>query len=172
MKYWFFGLLLCGVFSGLTGCSNSAGGPSTAGEALLLETEPADALDVVELKTNLIAGLAAGEVSIVGRVGSGQEETWDPDQASFMIRDVNLTVESHDHGAGGHDNCKFCQEANARALESMALVQVVDESGSVIQTNAQGLLGLKENHIIVATGEGEIQDGTLVFNAKKVYIRR
>lgn len=165
--------LLAGLFAlaSAVGCSNSVGGPTAEGKAVLLSAEPAGAQHVDELKSGLITGLVSGEVAVVGRVGSGHEETWDTDQASFLIRDLNLKTEAHDHG-GNHENCNFCKEAKAKELESMALVRVVDSEGHIIATDARKLLGLKENHIIVASGEGEIDNGTFVFNAKRIYIRR
>ena len=162
--------IVCLAITSVLGCSSSVGGPTAEGKAILVAAEPNDAHHVVELKAGLISGQISGEVAMVGRVG-GQDETWDIDQASFMIRDLNLVTEAHDHAAD-HDNCNFCKEAKAKELESMALVRVVDSSGNVIGTDARKLLGLKNNHIIVVTGEGEIDNGTFVFNAKQVYIRR
>lgn len=151
------------------GCSASTS-PTPEGMAVLLESEPADALGVNDLKANLLTGLVTGECTIVGRVVGEDEESFDASQAVFMIRDLDLKVEEHDE-AGDHSDCKFCQAAKAEAMESTGLVRVVDESGAIIQTDVRKLIGIKPNHIIVATGEGVMEDGTLEFNAKRVFIR-
>lgn len=159
------------AISSIAGCSATNTGPAAAGKAFLLSAEPENAEGIVSLKSGLITGLNTGDQSVlVGRVGGGENETWDPDQAVFLVRDLDLVIEKHDHG-DNHDNCKFCQAAKAKELESMALVRIVDESGKVIAMDARQLLGLKEEHIIVAEGDGAIEDGTFVFDAKKIFIR-
>jgi hypothetical protein len=167
--YRFMGCLLLLNFISVCGCTNS-GGPSVEGKAVLLSSEPDSPMGIVKLKSALTTGLAPIEAVIVGRVGGGQNETWDPDQAAFLVRDLDLQIESHEHSGDG-DNCKFCQAEKAKELEKMALVRVVDESGNVIGVDARQLLGLKENHIIVAAGSGSIDDGTFVFDASKIFIR-
>ena len=99
-------------------------------------------------------------------------ETWDESRAAFVVRDMSLKMESHDHG-GDRDNCKFCQADKAKEIEAMAQVQIVDDRGNVVSTDARTLLGLKENHIVVAQGKGDVDDvGNFVFSATKVYVRR
>lgn len=152
------------------GCTNATG-LSGEGKAVLLSAEPASSMGVVELKSLITTGLAPNEAVLLGRVGGGQNETWDPDQAAFLVRDLDLQVKSHDH-AGDHADCKFCQAERAKELEAMALVRVVDADGQVIPTDARELLGLKDNHIIVAQGQGSIDEGTFVFNASRIFIRQ
>ena len=54
----------------------------------------------------------------------------------------------------------------------MTLVRMVDETGAVIQTDARELLGLKQNQVVAAQGEGMLDEhGGLVFDAVKVFIR-
>ena len=158
----------------LLGCAGNGDGPSESGKSYLLSTEPSPSLGVVELKTSLTSGLAAeGETAIIiGRVGGGQNPTWDTSQASFLLRDLKLEIQSHDHG-GDHENCKFCQAEKAKELESMALLQVVDANDKVVSTDARKLLGVKEDDVIVAQGVGEVDEvGNFIFSASKLYIRR
>ena len=63
------GLMLVGVVFWV-GCMGSTGGPSAAGAKLLLETEPADAGGIIELKSAMITGTAPadGQTVVVGRV--------------------------------------------------------------------------------------------------------
>ena len=158
------------LMSTLVGCAGSAGAPSAEGVAYVLSDEPDQPMDVIALKSLITSGSAGSdEVALIGRVGGGQVETWDESQAAFVVRDMSLHIETHDH-AGDHDNCKFCQ---ASQIEAMAQVQIVDEKGNVVSTDARTLLGLKENQIVVAQGKGEVDEvGNFVFSATKVYVRR
>lgn len=150
------------------GCSSDSG-PSAVGKAYMLDAEPADAEDVSDYKASMSTGIGlgglGGEVTIVGRVRSGGDEPWDATQATFLL--TSLKTEAHDH-EDGHE-CAFCQ---AQELESMTLVRVVDETGSVVPTDARKLLGLKEKQVVVATGQGMVDDrGAVLFDATRIYIR-
>ena len=156
------------------GCSPSTvGGPAEAGQAILLATEPEGGEGVNGLKSTILAGLNSdGTDVLVCRVGGGGNETWDPDKAAFLVRDLDVKVETHDEGHGDEgDDCPFCRAAKKKVLESLALVQVVDQEGDVIPTDARQLLGLQEEQVIVAEGEAEVEDGTLVFSASRVFVR-
>lgn len=154
----------------LTACTSSTSSPTAAGKQVLLTTEPADASGVVDLKSSLITGLAAADtsVAIVGRVVSGQE--WELDRAAFLIRDLQTDSE-HDHGAGDHSDCAFCQ-AKQNDTAAMALVRVTDDAGQVFPTDARQLLSIEEGQVVVAEGKGTIEeDGSLVFAASKIFVR-
>jgi hypothetical protein len=157
----------------LVGCMGSAGAPSAEGVAYVLSDEPDHPLGVIDLKALVTRGAAGSdEVALIGRVGGGQVETWDESQAAFVVRDLSLNIEPH-HQGGDHDDCKFCQAEKASQIEAMAQVQIVDEDGNVVSTDARTLLGLKENHIVVAQGKGEVDEvGNFVFSATTVYVRR
>lgn len=155
------------------GCSGTATGPTAQGAKMLLNVEPEDASGVLELKANMITGLASAdsESVIVGRVVSGQ--SWETDQATFLVSDLQTDSEhSHDHGEGDHSDCAFCQ-AKEKETGSMALVRVVNSEGEAIGTDARKLLGIEESQVIVAQGSGSLdEDGTLVFVASKIFIRK
>lgn len=156
------------ALTGLVGCSSEAG-PSAAGKDVLLEAEPADAQDLADFKASLSTGIGSGgQATIVGRVGSGGKEPWDTTQATFLLTSISLEDESHDHGGSDHSDCKFCQ---AKELETMTLVRIVDETGAVIPMDARKLLGMKEKQIVVASGQGILDDGKLFFDASKIFIR-
>ena len=156
---------------GCTGSSNSA--PSAAGAKVLLDAEPADVSGLVDLKSSLITGIAPmdGESAIEGRVVSGQD--WEPNSAMFLVRDLQADTEhTHDHGDGDHSECAFCQ-AKEKQTGAMALIQVVDDQGHTISMDARKLLGVEESQIVVAQGSPTIdEDGTLVFAASKIFIRK
>lgn len=165
--------MMFGSILAMGGCGSSSG-PSVEGQAVMLDAEPENAQNIVDFKSSLITGLNPGGTAVVvGRIGSDEEDQWDTSQATFLLRDLSLETEAHDHAGDDHANCKFCQAEKAKELESMALVRVVDENGSVIKMDARKLLGLKENHIVVAEGEGVIdEDGAFVFDASKIFIRK
>ena len=171
MKALVLGVVAIALISTL-GCAEQAG-PSAAGQAFLLAAAPSEAaMGVVTLKSALTADPPlSGDVLVEGRIGGGQNETWDATRAAFLIRDLGLKIQSHDHG-GDHDNCKFCQAEKAKELESMALVEIVDDTGAAVATDARTLLGVKEEQVIVAQGQGSVDDvGNFVFSATKIYVR-
>jgi len=172
------GLFICILATSVFwyGCSGAPSvGPTAEGLAALLDAEPADPSGVVELKSSIITGLAPSDGSsvIVGKVLSGQD--WDIDKATFMVQELPSSDElaGHDHGDGDHSDCAFCQAKEGKDLESMALVRVVNESGELLLTDARKLLGLKENDVVVAQGNGAIdEDGTLSFTTSQLFIRK
>ena len=149
----------------LGGCS-SQDGPTEVGQTVLLDSEPSNTQDVAEYKGILAAGSGlGGDATIVGRVRSGGIEPWDTTQATFLLASANI---EHDHEANAHSDCKFCQ---AKELESMVLVRVVDESGSIINTDPRSLLGLKENQVVIAQAQGTMDGEALLFDASRIFIR-
>lgn len=146
---------------------------SADGTKVLLDAEPHDAGGIIDLKSSMITGIAPtdGLTSIVGRVVNGQD--WEPDQAMFLLRDLQADAAlSHDHGDGDHSECAFCQ-AKEKETGAMALVQIVNDAGELISMDARKLLGVEENQVVVAQGTGTIdEDGTLVFRASKIFIRK
>jgi hypothetical protein len=152
------------------GCTGNDGA-SSSGKAYLLPTKPAaEPLGVVALKTAIQAGtVGSGDATIIGRVGGGQNETWTPGSATFLIRDLALKIQSHDHD-GNHDNCKFCQAEKAKELESMALIQLVDANGEPVAADARELLGVEDEQIVIAQGTGAVDQAGFVFTAKKIFV--
>lgn len=161
----------------LVGCTDSSSGSPTAeGRAMLLEAEPADPSSVVDMKSAIMMGAVSVDspAILVGKVLGGQD--WETDQASFLIRDLAAEAadaeNGHAHTDGDHSDCVFCQAKKKKDLESLALVQIVNEEGALVGSDARKLLGLKENDIVVAQGSGQLEeDGTLVFSAAKIFIR-
>lgn len=154
----------------MAGCTGAPSGPTEEGKSFLLSAEPSAAENVVDLKSQVATGLSFGETTIVGRVGGGKDATWDVEHATFLIRDLGLKTEAHDHG-DDHE-CQFCQAEKAKELESMALVRIVDSTAKVIATDARVLLGVQEDQVVVAQGTGSLDEsGTFVFDATKVFIR-
>ena len=81
-------------------------------------------------------------------------------------------MHTHDHGDGDHSECAFCQ-AKEKDTGAMALIQIVDEQGQLINMDARELLGVQEGKVVVAQGSGSIdEDGTLVFAASRIFLRK
>lgn len=164
-------IVIATLAAGLVGCLRNSG-PSTAGKNYLLEFEPQNAMGVVELKNALSSDSPpTGEMVVLGRVGAGDQDVFDQEQASFLLRDMDLEISPQDHD-GHSDNCKFCQDKKEQALKSMALVRIVNDSGNVVSLSAESLLGLVKDQVVVAQGIGSVDEvGTFVFDASKVFVR-
>ena len=167
-SYRLFTLIVLGSLA-VAGCTSQTT-PSAEGQAVLLEAEPADAVDLTDYKNSLVTGLGMGEATIVGRVRSGEKEPWDDKEATFLLTSLQLESESHDHGGDDHSDCKFCQ---AKENESLTLVRVLNEDGGVFKTDARKLLGLKTKDLVVVQGQGMLSDeGSLLFDATRVFIKK
>ncbi len=154
------------------GCADGTPRPSQDGLKFILDAEPPGAQSIVEMKSAAESGETEGIV-VVGRIGAGENETWDTAKAAFMVSDLSLNPASSAGHGGDHDNCKFCQEKKRQELEKMALFQIVDENGQVVSTDARKLLGLQKNQVIVARGRGELDEvGNVVFSATRLYVRK
>ncbi|MHB8864809.1 MAG: hypothetical protein ACYC6N_20570 [Pirellulaceae bacterium] len=172
------GLLFLG-----SGCQKTAdpdgGGPNAAGAAYLLNAEPEAAQSVVDARALLEEKKEPWDIVVVGRIDGLGQPTWDPERAAFMIADLSLAPEKgnqqaeHDetpqHDA---DNCPFCKVKKKKELAGLALIQVVDSSGTTLAVDARQLLGLSEGQIVVVRGEGQVDSlGTLVVRARGIYVR-
>ncbi|MHB8954743.1 MAG: hypothetical protein ACYC4U_17350 [Pirellulaceae bacterium] len=172
------GLLFVG-----SGCQKTAdpdgGGPSDAGAAYLLNAEPEAAQSVVDVRALLEEKKEPEDIVVVGRIDGLGQPTWDPERAAFMIADLSLAPEKgtqqaeHDetpkHDA---DNCPFCKVKKKKELAGLALIQVVDSSGTTLAVDARPLLGLSEGQVVVVRGEGQVDSlGTLVVRARGIYVR-
>ena len=154
------------------GCADGTPRPSQDGLKFILDAEPPGAQSIIEMKAAAEGGVTE-EIVVVGRVGAGDNETWDTARAAFMVSDLSLNPASADGHGGDHDNCRFCLEKKRQELEKMALFQFVDESGQVVATDARKLLGLQKNQVIVARGRGELDEvGNVVFSATRLYLRK
>ncbi len=111
---------------------------------------------------------------VVGRVGAGPNQTWDPGQAAFVMMDVAAEIPNHDHGSGHEqDNCPFCQAEKKKAADMTAVVRVVAEDGTVVPLDARQLFQIEEGQLVVVRGVASIDAlGNLVVSAKGVYPRR
>lgn len=164
-------ILLCsGLFGG---CAKAPSGPDPRYAAerakLLLTAEPAGALPVLDAREELACD---GSVTIVGQVG-GAPQPLSKTSASFVVADPTLLA---DDGHGDHecgDNCPYCKRKQEALADGLALVEILDDSGSVTPIGAEALLGLELGQTVVVQGQAEIDNlGHLVVKARGLYIRR
>lgn len=171
---WHWLLLALALLAGqlVAGCGRAESGPDPQLAArrarLLLASEPADALGVLDARQSCQPGQ---EAVIVGRVG-GTANPWSPGQATFVMADAAL---AHDGGQHDHcpDGCPFC-EAKRTAQAGLAVVQFVDQRGQVLPLDAQELFGIGPRDTVVVRGRVDQNgpDGMLIVSASGLYVRR
>lgn len=173
MKLWemfaLAGLLLVAAIS--SGCAESSAAGDAAdidGSKFMLAEEPADVMCVMDVREQMPI---AGEVSVLGRIG-GIQNPWTTGEASFVMSDPSLiAVAEDDHECG--DNCPYCKEKKKEQISSMAFVQIVDEDGHVVPLDAQKLLPLSADQMVVVRGKvGLNRGGHLVIAARGIYVRQ
>lgn len=184
-------ILLSSVVALCVGCQ-AAEDPAVLAERAkyLLDVEPAGAVGVLEAREQFAQPQAAAEQAppqeapsaspprelvLVGRIGGGVNQTWEPGKAAFVVLDPSAEIPSHDHSAGGHshDNCPFCQAAQKASEDASALIKVVDPQGEVVSMDARKLLAVRDGQLVVVKGQGQIDDlGNLVVAARAIYVRQ
>lgn len=178
--------LLAGVMgtllATLLGCQGSLGTDTpqagTAPRFTLLEHEPSESRGVLEVRSDLeVRGTPDqwSEIVLVGRIGSIEGETWDPDRAAFVVVDRSYVEPEQTHDSPQHDadNCPFCRANRKKAFASSALVEILDADGQIPAMHAGRLLGVDEGQTVVLQGQGRIDAlGNLAVRATGVYLPR
>lgn len=168
----FTGLLV--VAAAVAGCGKADAGSqidtSTTRAKFVLADEPEGAMGVLDVRD---AMPRSGEMVIVGRIG-GPPNPWTDGQATFVMADASLALESD----GKHDcddpGCAFCKKSASKTEQKMlAIVQFVGEDGKVVPVDAQKLFDVSANDMVVVRGKAGIgEDGWLVVAANGLYVRR
>lgn len=150
----------------LVGCTR---GPQHAelGRRFLLPDEPTGAMGIIDYHES---ESKASEVTLVGQVGF-KNLKWSTQSAMFLLIDPTEAMEM-----GGHvchdENCPFCKGKKG-ALQSRAIVMLVDDKGQVPSMDARKLLPLAEGQTAVVSGQAETDEaGQLVVHARGIYLRR
>lgn len=167
-----FGVLTFVLLLNGLGCGSASGDADPATVAhrtrFLLTSEPAGALSIAEAETKLES---SPEVVLIGQIGAGDHEPWEPGKASFVVSELP----GGGHGdAPGHDaaNCPFCKKRGATKT-TLAIVQFLDERGDVLPIDARKLFSLKPGQVVVVQGQAAVNDlKMLVVSAKGIAIRR
>jgi hypothetical protein len=140
--------------------------PAAPSSKYLLSTEPEGAEDVIQVRKD---AADTDDVVVVGRIG-GSEKPWIDKLAAFSIVDPSLKSCSDIPGDQCPTPWDFCCET--KLGESMALVKIVDENGSVVAQDARELLGVKELDTVVVRGKAKRDEaGNLTILADSVYVR-
>jgi hypothetical protein len=150
----------------LAGCAR---GPEHAdlGRRFLLSEEPVGAMGIIDYHES---ESKASDVTLVGQVGF-KNLKWSTQSAMFLLIDPTEAMEM-----GGHvcndENCPFCKGKKG-ALQSRAIVMLVDDKGQVPPMDARKLLPLAEGQTAVISGQAETDEaGQLVVHARGIYLRR
>jgi hypothetical protein len=134
-------------------------------ENLLVKTAPAGAKDVSAAIKEAKGG---EEVVIRGRVG-GTEEVFMKDRATMTMMDMNLKscdMRPDDACKTPWDYC--CDDEETKRL-NRATVQVVDQSGKILNTTLGGQLS--ELDVIVVKGKVvKIDAANFIINAQEIFI--
>jgi len=157
-------LIGCG---GETSPEESGATETVVDTAYLLEAEPAGSQQVF----SAIESAQDGEdLVVVGRIG-GSANPWVNGMAAFQLVDTSLTPCNE---MGDDDHCDipwdYCCEPDL--ADSRTFVKFVDETGNVVATDAQKLLGVKELQTVVIQGKAKRdEDNNLTVLAKKIFVK-
>jgi hypothetical protein len=142
-------------------------GPSLEGKAYLLATEPPNATNVRDTKTN---AQSDDKVTLVGRIG-GDVNPWIESHAAFLVVDTSLKPCNEMHDDGCKTPWDYCCDAGDLAANK-AMVKIVDSSGKPVATDARKLLGVKELQTVVVHGVAKRDEaGNLTVLADGVFVR-
>ncbi|MFG0264382.1 MAG: hypothetical protein ACF8AM_04415 [Rhodopirellula sp. JB055] len=166
--------LFAGCLAFAVGCdpneSQPASSPTDA--AVILSEPPANALSLTEVKELFgdETETPPTEITLVGKIDAGEFDAFEPDSATFMLSE--LPDEEHTGGDPNHaDNCPFCKRRLANAPK--AIVQLVDESGTVRDTSAEKLAGLSKGDVVTVEGTVTYDEGVnlITIQSQRVHAR-
>ena len=183
--------LIAASFLAITGLTALAVSPSDLAAhrtRLRLASLPEVRQDVLAVQQKFVAeksqpGAAKSqEVVLVGQIGgmpnvwkeSHPDFPWYTGQASFFLIDSKIATQfaSHAHAHGGED-CAFCRQLAAKNANAIAVVNLVDAQGKIIEIDARQLMGLKERQTVVIRGRAKLLAGALlVVDADGIYVPR
>ncbi|EMI57182.1 signal peptide-domain containing protein [Rhodopirellula sallentina SM41] len=163
----------------LPGCGSDSGETASVAEVqsdLLLADKPESAISLTEVAEAFApsedseeVSVASQEVTLTGRIDAGDFQAFQDDQATFMLSE--LPADGHGADDPDHeDNCPFCKRRAANAPK--AIVNMVDEAGAILPTDARKLLGVSEGDRIVAVGMATFDDtvNTITLQCRGVYV--
>lgn len=174
-------LALLALLLSAVGCAPSlVPDPRLAAERAryLLVAEPQDPQSILDLRESLAgAGASAQEheVVLVGHVGGNIEQPWSRGTAQFILADPSLVAAADDPHAGHAcgDDCPYCKKRQEAELSGLALVQFLDDDGSVLPLDVRQLFGFDADQTVVVRGRARLdQAGNLVVAAQGLYLRR
>lgn len=151
----------------ITGCAESTATapPALKATQFLLASEPAGALDVLDIKEQLQDG---ERVVVMGRVGGGIKP-WIDGRAAFLLTDSRIEASCEDG-----DKCELgCPGCSKEMMEASTMVKFLGDDGKVLPVDARELLGLKERQTVVVEGlASRDSTGNLSIAGRNIYIRK
>lgn len=141
-------------------------------ESLIANTAPpSDAIGVVQARKNPEPGKS---ITLSGFVG-GRVRPFVEGRAILTLADSTALIQCNENP---DDNCRTpwdaCCETSEMIKASVATVQVVDDSGTVLKGSLDGFGGIEAGRAI--TVQGEVAAGSnpevLIVNAKRFYVQR
>jgi hypothetical protein len=134
-------------------------------------------------KTKKDPVLSELDVILVGSVGgvanpsdqSHPEFPFAKGKAMFFLADPAAVaeMEEHEHKHAPGEECAFCAAHAGDSVNSLAVVQFIDENGKTIPVDVRELFQLKEKETVVVRGKAKVDpSGMLVVDADGLYIRR
>jgi hypothetical protein len=168
----------------------SAGGPETGNHRarLRLAELPKQRQEVLAVQQQFVADKnrpdapKTRDVVLVGQIG-GMPNVWSDThpnfpwyagQASFFLVDSKIAEQFASHAkAHGGEDCAFCRQLAARNAHAVAVVNLVDAQGKILEIDARELMGLKERQTVVIRGKAQLLAGAmLVVDADGIYVPR
>ncbi|MCC9658552.1 hypothetical protein [Rhodopirellula halodulae] len=175
MKFRFPAFLMLFSVAITNGCNTdteTADVNAASDPTVLLESAPETALSLTEVKELYDAeeSTPPEELTLVGKVDAGEFEAFEPGSATFMLSE--LPDEAHTGGDPEHaDNCPFCKRRAANAPK--AVVQIIDNAGSVRETRADQLAGLAKGDVVTVSGKAtyDADVNTITIQSQKIHVR-
>lgn len=151
-----------------TGTSPQPGGGAAASAkipaAVFVDTAPADAIEVREA----ILSAKPGADIVVRAVVGGRKKAFVDGRAVLVAADTRLAP------CGSGEGCPtpwdYCCESKETLAANTMTVQIVDAKGTPLGTDLKGAHGLDELKSIVVAGTVRNVEGSLVVDAKKIYV--
>lgn len=139
-----------------------------ARQRLLLDKEPQGAISIEDAR-KLVADDPL--VTLIVKVGNRNFENWsEQNQARFFVSEG---FPGSDYNIGpDHDpsTCPFCKW-KWKEEDSLAVVQVVDESGNMLSVSADSVLDLNDGDVITIEGKASADDsGFLNVQLSSLYL--
>ena len=173
----------CGLFALVQTACDKAGSPdestappSTATEstspevdAVFVDSEPADAVSVVEARKSVEPG---STLTVTGRI-AGAKEPFSADYASLVLADDSLETCERIPGDSCPTPWDACCVEQQNIAASRLTVQIVGEDGRPLGQSLKEVKGLKELDGITVTGtvaEGSSEEN-LILNATGIYLK-
>lgn len=137
----------------------------------VLDSEPADGKNVISARDT---SKDEEDIVVIGRIGGGLNP-WVEGRAAFQIVDPSLLACSDETEEGEICSCTtpwdYCCETD-KLPGAMALVQFVEDDGSIVKADARKVFDIKELQTVVVKGKAKRDEaGNLTILASGMFVR-